>query len=455
MGNTDSNNNRDYINERFPIQTLGVLGIQHVLVMYSGAVVVPLILGAAINLSASDIAFLISADLFTCGIATLLQVIGIGHFIGHRLPIIMGAAVITLPAMIMIAGNDGLPAMYGAILISGTFIFLLSFFMDKIIKFFPKIVSGCLVTIVGLSLTPIALTDMAGGQGSSTFGDPPNYILGITVLLIILIVNRFFRGFMKAVAILVGLIVGTIIGAFLGMVDTTAVAEAPWFRLITPFYFGMPKFTLTGAVTMTIFATVAIVESVGMYRLVEDLCETKISTKDVSKGVRAEGLAQALGAVFNGFPYVTFSENAGIMSITGVKSRYVIITAAGFLIALGIIPKFSALATIIPSPVLGGAMLALFGTIGATGIKMLGETNLTNTNNLLIVACSLGAGLSVEAVPGLFDAMPELIRLLFGNGIFTGTFVAIILNIFFNYDEIWKKPSSKETGHQDTSIEAG
>lgn len=424
------------INEKLPLQKLGVLGFQHVLVMYSGAVIVPLILGTAINLSAAEIAFLISADLFTCGIATLLQVVGIGKFVGIRLPILMGAAVITLPAMILIAGSEGLPAMYGAILISGTFIFFLSFFVEKIIKFFPKLVSGCLVTIVGLSLTPIALQDMAGGQGSPTFGEPKNYLLALMVLLIILLVNKFFKGFFKAIAILVGLIAGTAIGGIMGMVDLSAVAEAPWLRVITPFYFGAPEFTLTGALTMTIFATVAIVESVGMYRLVEDLCETEISSKDISKGVRAEGIAQALGAVFNGFPYVTFSENAGIMSITGVKSRYVIISASVFLIGLGIIPKFSALATIVPAPVLGGAMLALFGMIGATGVKMIGEADLSKTNNLLIVACSIGAGLGVEAVPGLFSKMPELVELLIGNGIFTGTFIAILLNLLFNYRDI-------------------
>ena len=427
---------KDVINEKFPVRTLGVLGFQHVLVMYSGAVIVPLILGSAIDLSAGDIAFLISADLFTCGIATLIQVVGFGKFIGIKLPILMGAAIITLPAMIMIAGKDGLPTMYGSILISGMFIFFLSFYVDKIIKYFPKIVSGCLVTIVGLSLTPIALEDIAGGEGSASFGNPQNFLLAIIVLLMILFINRFFKGFMKAVAILVGLIFGTIIGGFMGMVDFSAVSEAAWFRIITPFHFGAPQFSLTGAVTMSIFATVAIVESVGMYRLVEDLTESQITTKDISKGVRAEGLAQTLGAVFNGFPYVTFSENAGIMSITGVKSRYVIISASFFLMLLGVVPKFSALATIIPSPVLGGAMLALFGTIGATGIKMIGETDLSQTNNLLIVACSLGSGLGVESVAGLFDKMPELVTLLFGNGIFTGTLVAILLNLLFNYQDI-------------------
>src|SRR5699024_11166235 len=222
------------------------------------------------------------------GIATLIQVVGFGKFIGIKLPILMRAAIITLPARLMIAGKDGLPAMYGSNLIAGMVIFFLSFYVDKIIKYFPNIGSGCLVTIVGLSLSPIALEDIAEGEGSASFGNPQNFLLAIIVLLMILFINRFFKGFMKAVAILVGLIFGTIIGGFMGMVDFSAVSEAAWFRIITPFHFGAPQFSLTGAVTMSIFATVAIVESVGMYRLVEDLTESQITTKDISKGVRAE-----------------------------------------------------------------------------------------------------------------------------------------------------------------------
>lgn len=440
------------IDEKVPLSKLGILGFQHVLVMYSGAVLVPLILGAAIGLSTKEIAFLISVDLFTCGIATLLQVVGIGRFVGIKLPILLGCAIISLAPMIMIAKNDGLPTMYGAIIASGIYVFILSFFVHKIVKFFPKIVIGCLVTIIGFSLIPPALKDMAGGASSSNFGDPKNYILAITVVFIILTVNKFFHGFFKAIAVLVGLVAGTIIGYFMGMVNFESVASAKWIEIVTPFYFGPPEFKMSAIFIMCIFATITVVESIGMYSLIGDICEKTITKNDVSRGVRAEGLAQVIGGIFNAFPYVTFSENAGIMSMTGVKARSVIISASGFLIALGIIPKFSALATIIPPPVLGGAMLVIFGMIGSIGIKMLSEVDLSNNNNLLIIACSISLGIGISVIPGLLDKMPEIIQLLLGNGIFTGTLTAILLNIYFNFKDI--KNYAKSSNVENPNIEA-
>lgn len=432
----------DLLNEKLPFGKLTVLGLQHVLVMYSAAVIVPILLANALKLSNSDLAFLISADLFTCGIATFLQVFGIGKLIGIKLPVVLGCAVITLGPMISIGKTDGLPAIYGAIMVSGVFVFIFSFLIDRIIKFFPPIVTGSLVTIIGFSLVPIALNDMAGGVGSPTFGQPKNYLVAVSVLILILLINKFFSGFTKAIAILLGLILGTILSSFLGMVNFAPVQTAAWFKLVTPFHFGMPTFTFSGAVSMCIFLIINIVESVGIFYVIADICETKITSKDIANGIRAEGCAQILGGLFNSFPYVTFSENAGIITITGVRSRYVLVSASILLILLGIIPKFAALTTIIPHPVLGGAMICLFGTIGANGVKILSSVNFKKNENLLIIACSIAVGLGTSVTPGLFDKFPELARLLLGNGIFTGTFTAIILNIFFNYDELFNKVSN-------------
>lgn len=432
----------DLLNEKLPFGKLTVLGLQHVLVMYSAAVIVPILLANALKLSNSDLAFLISADLFTCGIATFLQVFGIGKLIGIKLPVVLGCAVITLGPMISIGKTDGLPAIYGAIMLSGVFVFIFSFLIDRIIKFFPPIVTGSLVTIIGFSLVPIALNDMAGGVGSPTFGQPKNYLVAVSVLILILLINKFFSGFTKAIAILLGLILGTILSSFLGMVNFAPVQTAAWFKLVTPFHFGMPTFTFSGVVSMCIFLIINIVESVGIFYVIADICETKITSKDIANGIRAEGCAQILGGLFNSFPYVTFSENAGIITITGVRSRYVLVSASILLILLGIIPKFAALTTIIPHPVLGGAMICLFGTIGANGVKILSSVNFKKNENLLIIACSIAVGLGTSVTPGLFDKLPELARLLLGNGIFTGTFTAIILNIFFNYDELFNKVSN-------------
>ncbi|PAD66212.1 xanthine permease [Bacillus sp. 7586-K] len=425
---------KDKVNERMPLPKLGILGFQHVLVMYSGAIIVPILLGAALGLSNQELSFLIAADLFTCGLATLIQVLGIGKNIGIKLPIMFGAAVITLPAMIMIGQKGGLPAVYGAIIVSGLYVFFLSFFIHKLLIFFPKIVIGCLVTIIGFSLTPIAIKDIAGGENSPTFGDPINFLLAISVILTIIILNKFSKGFLKSISILIGIIVGSVLTYFCGMVDFKPVVDASWFSLVTPLYFGLPTFSLTDAIIMSIFITIAVIESVGIYSLVGEMVNKKVTSEQIANGIRAEGIAQVLGGIFNGLPYITFSENVGIMTITGVKTRYALVSASIILILLGTVPKFSSLATIIPSPVLGGAMLVIFGMIGATGIKILSDVKLTN-NNLLIISCSIGFGLGADLIDGLFKKMPALVAMLFGNGIFVGTFIAIVMNIFFNFNK--------------------
>ncbi len=429
--------NKDYINEKISLGKMTVLGFQHVLVMYSAAVIVPIILANALQLSQEDLAFLISADLFTCGIATFLQSFGIGRFIGIKLPVVLGCAVITLGPMISIGKNSGMAVLYGAILISGILVFFSSFFINKIIKFFPPIVIGSLVTIIGFSLVPLALQDMAGGIGSPTFGSPLNYLVSIFVLAIILLINRFCTGFLKAIAILVGLILGTIFANLFGMVNFSQIGTADWFKFIHPFYFGMPEFTLDSVIIMSIFLIISIAESVGIFYMIADICNVKINSDDVAHGIRAEGCAQFLGGIFNSFPYVTFSENAGLMTVTGVKNRHVLVATAIILVILGFIPKFAMLTTLIPHPVLGGAMICLFGTIGANGIKILSAIDFKKNENIIIVACSIGIGLGTTVTPGLFNEMPPILKMLLENGIFTGTFTAIVLNTLFNYQEMF------------------
>lgn len=435
----------EVINQKLPAAQMGILGLQHVLVMYASAIMVPLILGDALGLSQADIAFLVSADIFTCGIATLLQVIGVKGFAGIRLPVMMGATLMTLPPMIAIGQSEGITAVYGSIIISGLVVVLVSFrVLPKLVKFFPPVVTGSLVTIVGLSLTTVGIRNIAGTAGSPTYGSVQNYLLAVIVIGTIMVVNRRFTGFFKAIAVLVGLLVGTIAGYFMGMVDFTPVVEASWFHFITPFHFGAPTFSLNGAIAMSLVMLMAIVESVGIFSVIGDICGVKLDVEDLARGVRAEGIAQVLGGIFNAFPYMTFSQNAGLMEITGVKSRYTIISAGCILIALGLLPKFAALATIIPGPVLGGAMVVVFGMIGVVGIRMLSTLDLTGENhNLLIVAASLGVGMGISVVDGLFDKMPQLVQLICGNGIFMGALTALVLNLYFNYGEIATKEKSK------------
>jgi len=407
------------------------LGFQHVLAMYAGAIIVPLIVGGALGLTVEQLTYLVSIDLLMCGVATLLQVWK-NRFFGIGLPVVLGCTFTAVGPMIAIGSQYGVSSIYGAIIASGIFVVVFAKFFGNLVKFFPPVVTGSVVTVIGVTLIPVAMNDMAGGQGSADFGSLPNVALAFGVLLFIILIYRFFTGFIRSIAILVGLVGGTIVGAFMGKVDFSAVSESSWFHMPQPFYFGTPTFELTAVLTMILVAIVGVVESTGTYFALSDICKRELSKDDLSRGYRAEGLAIVLGGLFNSFPYTTYSQNVGLVQLSGVKSNKVLYVAGGLLVALGFLPKIAAITTIIPASVLGGASLAMFGMVVAYGIKMLGKVDFASQENLLIVACSVGMGLGVTVVPDLFAEMPSGIRILTENGIVAGSLTAIILNVIFN-----------------------
>ena len=410
---------------------LASLGIQHVLAMYAGAVIVPLIVGGALGLSGEQLTYLVSIDIFMCGIATLLQVWS-NRFFGIGLPVVLGCTFTAVGPMIAIGGQYGISAIYGSILVSGLFVIAISKYFGKLVRFFPPVVTGSVVTIIGITLIPVAMNNMAGGQGSADFGSLENLALAFGTLVFILFLYKFFTGFVRSVSILLGLMAGTAVAFVLGKVDFSAVGDASWFHMAKPFYFGMPTFEITAILTMILVAMVSLVESTGVYFALGDITDKKISEEDLAKGYRAEGLAIVLGGLFNAFPYTAYSQNVGLVQLSGVKRNNVIYATGAFLVILGLVPKIGALTTVIPASVLGGAMVAMFGMVVAYGIKMLSHVNFSSQENLLIIACSVGMGLGVTAVPELFAQMPTSIRILTDNGIVAGSLTAIGLNIFFN-----------------------
>src|SRR4051812_47633794 len=410
---------------------LATLGIQHLLAMYAGAVIVPLIIGGAIGLTGEQLTYLVSIDIFMCGIASILQVMN-NRFFGIGLPVVLGCTFTAVAPIIAIGNQHGISAIYGSIIVSGLFVIIIAKYFGKLVRFFPPVVTGCVVTIIGITLIPVAMNNVAGGQGSPDFGALSNIGLAFGTLLIILIINRFFHGFIRSISILLGIVVGTIIAFVMGKVDFTAVGEASWFHMIQPFYFGMPTFEISPIITMILVSLVGLVEATGVYFALGDICERDIKEEDLSKGYRAEGLAMILGGIFNSFPYTTFSQNVGLLQLTGVRDKMVIVIMSFMLMVLGLLPKIGALTTVIPASVLGGAMIAMFGMVLANGIKMLSKVNFASQENLLIIACSVGIGMGVTAVPGLFAQMPDSIRILTENGIVAGSLTAIILNIVFN-----------------------
>ncbi|MEY8346720.1 xanthine permease PbuX [Bacillus cereus] len=407
------------------------LGVQHMLAMYAGAIIVPLIVGGGLGLNQRELTYLVSIDLLMCGVATILQALS-NRFFGIGLPVVLGCTFTAVGPMIAIGKQYGVSSIYGAIIAAGLFVVIFAKLFGKLVKLFPPVVTGSVVTVIGVTLVPAAINDMAGGVGSKDFGSLENLALAFGVLLFIIIMYRFFDGFIRSISILLGLLFGTIAAAFMGKVSLQAVGEADWFHGIQPFYFGTPTFELTPVITMILVACVGIVEATGVYFALSDICNKKIGEKELTKGYRAEGLAMVLGGIFNAFPYTTYSQNVGLVQLTGVRNRVIIYTCGGMLIALGFIPKIAAITTIIPKPVLGGAMLAMFGMVMAYGIKMLSRVDFGKQENLLIVACSVGIGLGVTVVPTLFSQLPESIRILTDNGIVLGSASAVLLNIVFN-----------------------
>lgn len=407
------------------------LSIQHLLAMYTGAILVPLIVGNGIGLNSEQLTYLVSIDILMCGAATILQVVQ-NRFFGIGLPVVLGCTFTAVAPMLQIADQYGISAIYGSILVSGLFVVLISRFFGSLVRFFPPIVTGSVVTIIGITLIPVAVYNMGGGQNAGDFGSLSNIALSFGTLGFIILSFRFFKGFMRSIAILLGLLVGTIAATFMGIVSFEAVQEASVFHMIQPFYFGTPTFEWPAILTMILVAMVSLVESTGVYFALSDMTGKELSKADLTRGYRAEGLAIVFGGIFNAFPYTAFSQNVGLMQMTGVKSRRVVFIMGIMLITMGFVPKMAALATIIPTAVLGGAMIAMFGMVISQGIKMLSKVIANSAGNSMIIACSIGMGLGVTVVPELFERFPESIQILTSNGIVAGSTTAIILNIIFN-----------------------
>ncbi|TKB56510.1 nucleobase:cation symporter-2 family protein [Ferrimonas aestuarii] len=422
----------DCVDATLPPQESAALAFQHMLASYASLIVTPMVLAGALGWSVDTTIFMLSACLITSGLCTLLQCIGIGQ-IGIRLPVVQGTTVATIPALIMIGANDGFTAMFGATIIAGGFTFLIAPWWSKLLRFFPPLVTGTVIVIIGLALFPVAVMWMSGGQG---FGEQrvaiEDIILGISTLLIIMAVMRWGKGFISRIAILIGLVSGTLLGVLLGKVDFANVANAQWFGIITPFAMGFPTFKLSAILAVLVSMIVTMVESTGDYIAVGAVCDREIKKKHIAAGLRAEGLGTILGGVLNSFPYTTYAQNIGVLRVSGVRSRWVVALCGGFLALLGFFPKLSAIAACVPLAVLGGAGLILFGSIACTGLKILKQVDFDDNHNLIVVAVSLGLAMMVVCNPTFFSIFPDWVEMLLGNAITLGGLSALVLNCVFN-----------------------
>lgn len=470
------------VDEMLAPPKLFTLGLQHVLVMYAGAIAVPLIVGRALKLEPADVAYLISADLFVCGIVTLIQSLGATQWFGIRLPVMMGVTFAAVGPMVAMAntsgGPDGARAIFGAIIAAGIISMLIAPLVSRLLRFFPPVVTGTIILVIGITLMRIginwifgnpvgptspqvidpahadwlkAVTDgvaagtitgvpeLPGGltlapkMNNPLYASPMNITVSAIVLASILLIARFAKGFVANISVLLGIVIGAVIAVALGAMTFGKVADAAWFGLITPFHFGTPTFDFWMILTMSLVMIVVMIESTGMFLALGDMTGKKVDQPALSAGLRTDGLGTFIGGIFNTFPYTSFSQNVGLVGVTGIKSRFVCVAGGVILIVLGLMPKMGALVESIPTMVLGGAGLVMFGMVAATGIRILAGVDFArNRNNLFIVAVAIGFGMIPLIAPNFKMWMPQDIHPLIESGILLASLAAVVLNAFFN-----------------------
>jgi uric acid transporter len=464
------------VDEVLPAPRLAALGLQHVLVMYAGAIAVPLIVGRALKLTPEQVALLISADLFCCGIVTLIQSLGVTKWFGIRLPVMMGVTFASVGPMVAFAnampGVDGARAIFGAIIGAGVISIVIAPVVSKMLRFFPPVVTGTIIAIIGISLMRVGVGWALGGPanlaqsvdvpklvamvdgakaaaaaasapvrltGPIPMVDSPNYgaldnmaIAGIVLVFILLLV-RFMKGFIANISVLLGIVAGCAMAIALGKMNFDKVGKAHWFDVVTPFAFGAPIFDPVMILTMTLVMIVVMIESTGMFLALSDLTGKKITQQELAAGLRTDGVGTVIGGLFNTFPYTSFSQNVGLVGVTGVKSRWVCVAGGVIMIVLGLLPKMAAFVESIPQFVLGGAGLVMFGMVAATGIRILSTVDYRNNrHNLYVVALAIGFGLIPLVAPRWTQQMAHGLHPLLESGILLTAVAAVALNLFFN-----------------------
>ena len=469
------------VDEMLPTAKLFTLGLQHVLVMYAGAIAVPLIIGRALKLEPADVAFLISADLFACGLVTLIQSFGLTQWFGIKLPVMMGVTFASVGPMLAMAGanpgTDGARMIFGSIIGAGIVAMLIAPLVSRMLRFFPPVVTGTIILVIGVTLMRIginwifgnpvgptapsivdpahadwlkAVTDLAAAGGTQipevpaglglaakmpnpAYATLGNIAISSIVLVAVLMIARFGRGFVANISVLLGILLGALITTLTGEMVYAKVATSSWFALISPFHFGTPIFQLVPIITMSLVMIVVMIESTGMFLALGDMTGRKITQPMLSAGLRTDGLGTLIGGLFNTFPYTSFSQNVGLVGVTGIKSRFVCVAGGLILIVLGLVPKMGALVEALPLSVLGGAGMVMFGMVAATGIRILSRVDFSrNRNNLFIIAVSLGFGMIPLVAPNFKQWMPHDLHPLIESGILLASIAAVALNAFFN-----------------------
>lgn len=416
------------IEERPPFPSLLLLGIQHVLALFSGLVAVPLIVGAAIGLPSAEITILVQGSLITSGIGTLIQCLGLGH-LGARLPICMGSAFVFIAPSITIGNQMGIQAVFGASMICGIIAYILSFFIGRVQKLIPPLVTGTIVTLIGIGLLPLGFTWLAGGDGAF-YGQPSSYIVGGLVLIVLLTTSQSRKGLLSSFSVIIAIAVGYAASALFGLLDLGHVGQASWLSFPDLLHFGWPTFSYSAIAIMMIAQLTAVLESIGNTYGTGAAVKKEITKKHLTGAISVDGIGSILAPIFNGFSLTCFAQNIGVISITRVASRYAVAAAGGVLIVLGLIPKFSAIVAGMPAPVLGGAALIMFGSIVGSGVSQMKDAGPFDRRAAMIFSTSLALGVGFGLAPeSAFEHFPSSLAVLLESGVAIGGFTAIMLNL--------------------------
>lgn len=409
-------------------------GFQHVLTMYGGIVAVPLIIGQAAGLSSGDVGLLITACLFMGGIATVLQTVGVPFF-GSQLPLVQGVSFAGVATMLAIVkGGGGIQAVFGAVIVASLIGLLIAPIFSRIIKFFPPVVTGTVITTIGLTLMPVAAGWAMGGNAkAANYGSMANIGLAGLTLAIVLLLSKVGSGAISRLSILLAMVIGTIVAIFFGMTDFSKVGTGPIAAFPSPFHFGMPTFEIAGIISMVIVILVTLVETSADILAVSEIVGTKVDSRRLGNGLRADMVSSAVAPVFGSFTQSAFAQNVGLVAVTGIKSRFVVAAGGIILVLLGLLPVLGRVVAAVPTPVLGGAGIVLFGTVAASGIRTLSTVNYKNNMNLIIVATSIGFGVIPIAAPTFYDKFPAWFGTIFHSGISSAAVMAILLNLLFNH----------------------
>ncbi|AXJ08725.1 nucleobase:cation symporter-2 family protein [Arthrobacter sp. PM3] len=420
--------------QRLPLASTFAYGFQHVLTMYGGIIAPPLIIGAAAGMSSQDIGLLIAACLFVGGLATILQTIGIPFF-GSQLPLVQGVSFAGVSTMVAIVhGGGGIQAVFGSVIAASLIGLLITPLFSKIIRFFPPVVTGTVITTIGLTLMPVAANWAMGGNSKSPdYGSVANISLAAVTMAIVLLLSKVGNAAISRLSILLAMVLGTAIAFVFGMADFSKVAQGEIVAFPTPFAFGPPTFEVAAIVSMLIVILVTLTETSADIIAVGDIVGSKVDAKRIGNGLRADMLSSAVSPLFNSFTQSAFAQNVGLVAITGVKSRFVVSAGGLILVVLGLLPVLGRVVASVPTPVLGGAGVVLFGTVAASGIRTLAKVEYRNNMNLIVVAASLGFGMIPIAAPTFYDKFPTWFSTIFHSGISSAAVMAILLNLLFNH----------------------